>query len=333
MPPWVQSGGLEEWEKRLKDPAVRARLIKEMRTPTNEWENLLLLSGSPDNVLLVAFKNPKLKPLTGKTLAEVAKMRGKSPEETAMDLVVEDDSRVGTVYFLMSEDNVKREVGLPWMSFGSDEASPAPEGVFLKSQSHPRAYGNVARLLGHYVRDEHATTLQDAVRRLTSLPATNLSIRQRGSLKPGYYADVVVFDPATIADHATFAKPAQLATGVDDVFINGTQVLKDGKQPGPSPDAWSAALAGPAGRVEARAASLHARCPLGPPDDRFPSLFQRHRRQRDASARVHRARGRSEGRGFRPLARRRAARRTSSSICARSGSSCFRRMGRACRRG
>jgi len=235
MPPWVQSGGLEEWEKRLKDPAVRARLIKEMRTPTNEWENLLLLSGSPDNVLLVAFKNPELKPLTGKTLAEVAKMRGKSPEETAMDLVVEDDSRVGTVYFIMSEDNLKREVGLPWMSFGSDEASPAPEGVFLKSQSHPRAYGNVARLLGHYVRDEHATTLQDAVRRLTSLPATNLSIRQRGSLKPGYYADVVVFDPATIADHATFAKPAQLATGVDDVFINGTQVLRGGKHTGAKP--------------------------------------------------------------------------------------------------
>jgi N-acyl-D-amino-acid deacylase len=235
MPPWVQSGGLEEWEKRLKDPAVRARLIKEMRTPTNEWENLLLLSGSPDNVLLVSFKNPKLKPLTGKTLAEVAKMRGKSPEETAMDLVVEDDSRVGTVYFIMSEDNLKREVALPWMSFGSDEASPAPEGVFLKSQSHPRAYGNVARLLGHFVRDEKATSLPDAIRRLTSLPASNIGIRQRGSLKAGYYADVVIFDPATIKDHATFAKPAQLATGVDDVFVNGVQVLRDGKHTGAKP--------------------------------------------------------------------------------------------------
>jgi N-acyl-D-amino-acid deacylase len=235
MPPWVQSGGLEAWEKRLKDPAVRARLIKEMRTPSNDWENLLLLSGGPDNVLLVSFKNPKLKPLTGKTLAEVAKMRGKSPEETAMDLVVEDDSRVGTVYFIMSEDNVKRETGLPWMSFGSDEASPAPEGVFLKSQSHPRAYGNTARLLGHYVRDEHTTTLQDAVRRLTSLPASNIGIRQRGSLKPGYYADVVVFDPATIQDHATFAKPDQLATGVDDVFVNGVQVLRGGKHTGAKP--------------------------------------------------------------------------------------------------
>ena len=178
MPPWVQSGGLEAWEKRLQDPAVRARLLKEMRTPSNDWENLLLLSGSPDNVLLVSFKNPKLKPLTGKTLAEVARMRGKSPEETAMDLVVEDDSRVGTVYFIMNDDNLKREVSLPWMSFGSDEASPAPEGVFLKSQSHPRAYGNIARLLGHFVRDEHATTLQDAIRRLTSLPASNIGIRR-----------------------------------------------------------------------------------------------------------------------------------------------------------
>jgi N-acyl-D-amino-acid deacylase len=235
MPTWVQSGGLEAWIKRMKDPKVRARVIEEMRTPTNEWENLLILSGGAENVLLVSFKNPKLKPLTGKTLAEVAKMRGKSPEETAIELVSEDNSRVGTVYFIMSEDNVKRETALPWMSFGSDEASPAPEGVFLKSQSHPRAYGNVARLLGKYVRDEHTTTLQDAVRRLTSLPATNLGIRQRGSLKPGYYGDVVVFDPATIQDHATFAKPDQLATGVEDVFVNGVQVLKDGRHTGAKP--------------------------------------------------------------------------------------------------
>jgi N-acyl-D-amino-acid deacylase len=235
MPPWVQSGGLEAWIARMKDPAVRARLVKEMRTPTNEWENLMLLTGSPDKILLVAFKNPKLKPLTGKTLGEVARMRGKSPEETAMDLVIEDGSRVGTVYFLMSENNVKREVGLPWMSFGSDEGSPAPEGVFLKSHSHPRAYGNVARLLGHYVRDEHAATLQDAVRRLTSLPASNLGIRQRGALKPGFYGDVVVFDPATIQDHATYDKPDQLATGVDDVFVNGVQVLKDGVHTGAKP--------------------------------------------------------------------------------------------------
>jgi len=235
MPTWVQSGGLEAWTKRLKDPATRARLVKEMRTPSNDWENLLLLSGSPDRVLLIAFKNPKLKPLTGKTLAEVARMRGKSPEETAMDLVIEDGSRVGTVYFLMSEDNIKKEAGLKWMGLGSDEASEIPEGVFLKSSSHPRAYGNTARFLGHYVRDEHATTLQDAIRRLTSQPATNLGIRNRGYLAQGYYGDVVIFDPAQIQDHATFEKPKQLATGVDDVFINGTQVLKDGKHTGAKP--------------------------------------------------------------------------------------------------
>jgi N-acyl-D-amino-acid deacylase len=235
MPTWVQSGGLEEWIKRMEDPAIRARLIQEMRTPSNDWENLLLLSGGPENVLLLAFKNPKLKPLTGKTLAEVAKMRGKSPEETAMDLVIEDDSRVGTAYFLMSEDNVKREVALPWMSFGSDAESQAPEGVFLKSSTHPRAYGNFVRVLGHYARDEHSTTLPDAIRRLSSLPASNLGIKQRGSLKPGYYADVVVFDSATVADHSTYEKPQQLATGVEDVFVNGVQVLKNGEHTGAKP--------------------------------------------------------------------------------------------------
>jgi len=235
MPTWVQSGGLEEWTKRLKDPATRARLVTEMRTPSNDWENLLLLAGSPDRVLLIAFKNPKLKPLTGKTLAEVAKMRGKSPEETAMDLVIEDDSRVGTVYFLMSEDNIRREAALPWMGLGSDEQSEAPAGVFLKSSSHPRAYGNVARFLGKYVRDEKVATLADAIRRLTSQPATNLGIRNRGWLAPGYYGDVVVFDPARIQDHATFDKPKQLATGVDDVFVNGVQVLADGKHTGARP--------------------------------------------------------------------------------------------------
>ena len=235
MPTWVQSGGLEEWIKRLKDPEIRARLIKEMRTPSNDWENLLLLSGSPDRVLLVSFKNPKLKPLTGKTLAEVAKMRGESPEETAMDLVIEDGSRVGTIYFIMNEDNVKREVGLPWMSFGSDEASEAPEGVFLKSSSHPRAYGNFVRVLAEYVRKDHAAALPDAIRRLSALPATNLGIKQRGFLKAGYYGDVVVFDPATVQDHATFEKPKQLATGVEDVFVNGVQVLKDGKHTGAKP--------------------------------------------------------------------------------------------------
>src|SRR5437763_4342367 len=235
MPTWVQSGGLETWTKRLKDPAIRARLIKEMRTPSNDWENLMLLTGSPDKVLLISFKNPKLKPLTGKTLGEVARMRGKSPEETAMDLVIEDGSRVGTVYFLMSEDNVKRQAGLPWMSFGSDEQSEVPEGVFLKSSSHPRAYGNFVRVLSEYVRKDKVAELRDAIRRLSSLPSTNLGIRQRGSLRPGYYGDVVVFDPATIQDHATFEKPKQLATGVRDVFVNGVQVLKNGKHTGAKP--------------------------------------------------------------------------------------------------
>ncbi len=235
MPTWVQSGGLETWIKRLKDPATRARLVEEMRTPSKDWENLLLLAGSPDKVLLISFKNPKLKPLTGKTLGEVAKMRGKSPEETAMDLVIEDGSRVGTVYFLMDENNVKRQVALPWVSFGSDADSEAPEGVFLKSSNHPRAYGNFSRFLGHYVRDEGAAKLPDAIRRLTALPATNLGIKGRGVLQPGYYADVVVFDPATIQDHATFEKPQQLSTGVRDVFVNGVQVLKDGEHTGAKP--------------------------------------------------------------------------------------------------
>jgi len=234
FPTWMQDGGLEAWVKRLKDPAQRARAIAEMKGPKGT-ENAKLVVDQPDKVLLVGFKTARLKPLTGKTLAEVAKMRGKSSAETAADLIVEDGTRIQVVYFSMSPENVKREVGLPWMSFGSDAGSQAPEGVFLKSSTHPRAYGNVARLLGYYVRDQHAATLQDAIRRLTSLPATNLALKRRGSLKPGYYADVVVFDPATIHDTATFAKPQQLARGVDDVFINGVQVLKDGKHTGATP--------------------------------------------------------------------------------------------------
>jgi N-acyl-D-amino-acid deacylase len=234
MPPWVQEGGLKKWIERMKDPATRERVKKEMSTPSNDWENLYLAAGA-DKVILVAFKNDKLKPLTGKTLAEVAKMRGKSPEETAMDLVIEDDSRVGTVYFLMFEDNVRRQTALPWMSFGSDADALAPEGVFLKSNPHPRAYGNFARLLGKYVRDEKALPLEDAVRKLTSLPATNLGIRERGFLKEGYFADVVVFDPVKIQDHATFDKPHQYSTGVRHVFVNGVQVLKDGEHTGAKP--------------------------------------------------------------------------------------------------
>jgi len=231
MPPWVQEGGLEAWRKRLADPAVRARVEREMTTPTDAWENLFLAVG-PENILLAAFKSEALKPLTGKTLAAIAKLRGKSPAQTAMDLVVEDDSRVGTIYFMISEDNVRREIPLPWVSFGSDEAAPSTEGVFLKSNSHPRAYGNVARLLGRYVRDEKLVPLAEAVRKLTSLPAENLKLDHRGRLAPGYYADVVVFDPAAIADHAIYEKPHQYATGVRQVLVNGVQVLKDGEPTG-----------------------------------------------------------------------------------------------------
>jgi N-acyl-D-amino-acid deacylase len=235
MPPWVQEGGLQEWKKRLQDPATRARVEEEMRTPTDEWESLYLLSGSPERVLLVAFKQDSLKYLTGKSLAEVAAMRGVSPEQAAMDLVVADDSRVGTVYFLMSEENVQRQIALPYMSFGSDAGSMATEGVFLRSNPHPRAYGNVARLLGRYVRDENVIPLEEAVRKLTTLPATNLKLRRRGALQVGHYADVVVFDPATIMDHATFDQPHQYSTGVQHVFVNGVQVLKDGEHTGALP--------------------------------------------------------------------------------------------------
>ncbi len=235
MPPWVQEGGYKAWAERLKDPAIRERVRKEMTTPTDKWESLYLMAGSPEQVLLVGFKNDALKPLTGKTLAEVAKLRGKSPEETAMDLVVEDGSRVSTIYFLMSEDNVRKQITLPWVSFGSDEASCAPEGAFLKSNPHPRAYGNVARLLGHYVRDEKIIPLADAIRRLTSLPAQTMKLDRRGELKRGCFADVVIFDPAKIQDHATYEKPHQYSTGVAHVFVNGTQVLKDGEHTGAKP--------------------------------------------------------------------------------------------------
>ena len=235
MPPWVQEGGYTEWARRLKDPAVRERVKREMVTPTGKWESLYLAAGSPEKVLLIAFKNPKLKPFTGKTLAEVAKIRGASPEETAMDLVIEDGTRVGTVYFMMSEENVRKEIALPWVSFGSDEGSYAPRGVFLKSNPHPRAYGNFARLLGRYVREEKIITLQEAVRRLTGLPAENLKLERRGTLTPGHFADVVVFDPAAIQDHATFDRPHQFATGVKHVFVNGTQVLRNGEHTGAKP--------------------------------------------------------------------------------------------------
>jgi N-acyl-D-amino-acid deacylase len=235
MPPWVQEGGYEKWAERLQDPKIRKQLIKEMTTPTNEWENYMMAVESYDDMLLVGFKNDSLKYLTGKSLAEVAEMRKTSPEETAMDLVIQDGSRVGTIFFLMSEENVKKQLALPYMSFGSDEESSAPEGVFLEASNHPRAYGNVARLLGKYVRDEKVISLEEAIYKLTTLPATNLKIKKRGALKTGYFSDVVLFNPKTIQDHATFEKPQQFSTGMVHVFVNGVQVLKDGDHTGALP--------------------------------------------------------------------------------------------------
>jgi len=229
MPPWVQDGGLEKWIERLKDPATRARVVTEMRNAhPADWENLYAGAGAA-GTLFLNFKNPKLKPLIGKTLAEVAKQRGTSPEDTIIDLIIEDVSRVEVAYFLMDEANVRREVALPWMSFGSDEAAPATEGVFLLSSNHPRAFGNFARLLAKYVREEKVLTLQEAIRRLSALPADVLSLPDRGRLKPGYVADVVVFDPLTIQDHATFDKPQQYATGMRYVAVNGELALADGE--------------------------------------------------------------------------------------------------------
>jgi N-acyl-D-amino-acid deacylase len=235
MPPWVQEGGYGEWVKRLKNPAIRRKVLEEMRTPSEKWENLLLASGGADRVLLAGFENDSLKKLIGKTLADVARDYGKSPEETAMDLVIADSSRVGAIYFMMDEENVKRQIALPYMSFGSDAESVAPEGEFLLNNVHPRAYGNFARLLGKYVRDEKVIPLEDAIRKLTSLPAGNLGIRKRGMLKPGYFADVAIFDAAAMKDNATFEKPHQYSTGMVHVFVNGTQVLKDGEHTGAKP--------------------------------------------------------------------------------------------------
>ena len=235
MPPWVQEGGVKAWIARLQDPAIRARVISEMRQPGKDWENLYRATGSPERVLLLGFKTDALKPLTGKTLAEVARTRGTSPEDTIIDLVIADGTRVEVAYFLMSEDNIKLQIAQPWMSFGSDEGSSAPEGVFLKSNPHPRAYGNFARLLGHYVRDEQVISLTEAVRRLTLLPATNLHLDRRGALRQGYFADVAIFDPATIADHATYDAPRQYATGMKYVIVNGVTVLRDGEHTGALP--------------------------------------------------------------------------------------------------
>ncbi len=235
MPPWVQEGGYNEWSKRLQDPAIRKRVAAEMKTDAQDWENLYFSAGTADNLILVGFKNDSLKQYTGKTLAEVSKMRSTSPEETAMDLVIQDGTRVGTVYFLMSEDNVKKQIKLPYISFGSDAEAPAPEGDFLKSSTHPRAYGNFARLLGKYVRDEKVIPLKEAIYKLTSLSANKLKIQKRGLLQPGYYADIVIFDPAKVKDNATFEKPHQYSDGMMHVFVNGVQVLKNGEHTGAKP--------------------------------------------------------------------------------------------------
>jgi N-acyl-D-amino-acid deacylase len=235
MPPWVQEGGYDKWAERLKDPKIRTQLMEEMATPTNEWESLMMGVESYEDILLIGFKNDSLKYLTGKSLAEVAEMRNSSPIETAMDLVIQDGSRVGTVYFLMSEENVKKQIQLPYMSFGSDAASYAPEGVFLRSSSHPRAFGNFSRLLGKYVREEKVISLEEAIYKLTTLPATNLKIKKRGALKEGFYADLAIFDPNEIQDHATFDKPMQYSTGMVHVFVNGTQVLNNGEHTGALP--------------------------------------------------------------------------------------------------
>ena len=235
MPPWVQEGGYEQWAGRLQDPAIREQMRTEIASDADDWENLYYAAGGPENVILVGFKNPDLKHLTGKTLAEVAEMRGTSVEDTIMDLVIEDGSRVGTVYFLMSEMNIRKKIQQPWMAFDSDAESMAPEGVFLLSNPHPRAYGTFARLLGKYVRDEQVISLQEAIRRLTSFPAENLKLDRRGSLKEGYFADIAIFDPDTIQDHATFSEPHQYSTGVHHVIVNGELVLKDGEHTGATP--------------------------------------------------------------------------------------------------
>src|SRR5438132_1127492 len=242
LPPWTQDGGYPALFTRLRDKATREKIAAEVRTDSDAWESIYLSVGSPDKILLVGFKSEQLKPLTGKSLAEVAKARSKDAVETIMDLLVEDESRISAIYFEMSEENVRKEITKPWISFGSDEASQAPEGVFLKSNPHPRAYGNFARVLGKYVREEKLISLGDAVRRLSGLPATNLGLDHRGFIKEGMFADLVVFDPATIADRATFAQPHQYAAGVKHVFVNGQQVLKDGEHTGATP---GRALAGP----------------------------------------------------------------------------------------
>ena len=232
FPPTLQDGGFGKLRERLQDPKIRAEMKLAMNTNAQGWENLYYGAGGAEHVLLLGFKQDSLKKFTGKTLAEAAKIRNKSPEETAMDLIIQDSTRVGVAYFLMNEDNVKKQVALPWVSFGSDEGSYTNEGVFLKSNAHPRAYGNFARVIGHYVRDEKVLTLQAAIQKLANLPAKHLKLQKRGELKTGYYADIVIFDPAKVKDNATFEKPHQYADGMVDVFVNGINVFKNGEPTG-----------------------------------------------------------------------------------------------------
>jgi len=235
MPPSLQDGGFGKLRERLKDAAIRKQLVKEMNTKTDKWENFYYAVGTPENILVVGFKQDSLKKYTGKTLGQLAQLFGKSPEETAMDLIIKDSTRVDCIYFLMNEENVKKQLVIPWVSFGSDEGSYTNEGVFLKSNAHPRAYGNFARILGKYCRDEKLISLQEAIRKLSNLPAKNLKIKKRGELKVGNYADIVIFDPSKIKDNATFEKPHQYAEGMIHVFVNGVQVLKDGEHTGAKP--------------------------------------------------------------------------------------------------
>lgn len=235
MPPTLQDGGFGKLRERLQDPVIRKQIIKEMNAKTDQWENFYYAVGAPEKILVVGFKQDSLKKYIGKSLAEVARLRGKTPEETAMDLIVQDSTRVECIYFLMSEDNVKKQIAIPWLSFGSDEGSYEPAGVFLQSNPHPRAYGNFARVIGKYSRDEKLISLQEAIRKLSNLPAKNLKLQRRGELKVGNYADIVIFDPVKLKDNASFEKPHQYASGMIDVFVNGMQVLKDGEHTGAKP--------------------------------------------------------------------------------------------------
>lgn len=235
MPPWSREGGNQAWFERLRDPETRARIAHEIRTVTGDFENFYIMAGTPENIVTVGFRNPDLRHYTGRTLASIAEERGTDPVETAIDLILEDEGRIGTVYFLMSEENVKRQIALPWMTFGSDSGSMAAEGAALERNPHPRAYGNFARLLGKYVRDEQVIPLEEAIHKLTGMAAENIGIRERGFLKEGYFADVVIFDAATIQDHATFENPHQYATGVEHVFVNGVQVVENGEHTGATP--------------------------------------------------------------------------------------------------